>query len=1148
MQPGFAVIHANHLEDLTDITVQWLRDNPLAPLENEVFLVQSNGMAQWLKLELAADDACGIAAAQEFQMPQRFLWQVYRQVLGENQVPRTSPYDKSRLIWRLMRLLPELLGDEAFAALRRFLDEGTDQRKRYQLAERLADLLDQYQVYRADWLDDWEAGRDRIRRDPADDGSELDADQRWQAILWRRLIEDMDTNQRDTSRAKIHRRFLQALDQGDAPADLPRRIVVFGISSLPQQALEALHALSRHCQILMLVQNPCRHYWADIVEDRHLLRIDQNRHGSKPELATLDPEEMHRYANPLLAAWGKQGRDYIGLLYNYDLPEQYQGWFNEIDAFSDVTTRHHAPDSLLAEIQQAILDLEPLPPADQSRMRSPDASVSLQVTHGPQREVEVLHDQLLQRFKDAGGDLRPRDVIVMVPDIETYAPHIEAVFGNLDSDDPRHIPYTISDRSQRHTLALAGALEKLLELPEWRFTVGELLDLLDVPALRARFGLHENDLPLLHQWIHGAGIRWGLHGEQRAALDLPAEFEQNSWWFGLKRMLLGYAVGQGEAWEGIEPYDEVGGLEADLAGRLVQLLETLETQWHELRRDGTPTEWVQRLRALTEALFLLTEPEDLQLEATLLDALEQWQSACLEAGFDEPLPLAVASQAWLSALDPSGLSQRFLAGRVNFCTLMPMRSIPFRVVCLLGMNDGDYPRSQTPLDFDLMGVKDQYRPGDRSRREDDRYLFLEALLSAREQLYISWVGRNVRDNDKRPPSVLLAQLQDYIEQGWRTNRGKSLLEAITTEHPLQPFSRRYFEKGSLLFTFAKEWVAVHDDKPVVEENRPLPPPEPESEPVLALNQLSRFLKQPAALFFHERLKVRFQRPDLEAEDAEPFDFDGLDQYQITEELLDATRTATEHNTETALAKREAALRRAGRIPPGVFGESALAEISEKARAAVGHWQQLRSGWQPTEDIHEIRQAFQVGDQNIHIEDWLDDLLVNDEGRHARVLMLPNDLANNKDKNKTWNALPAWIVHLGGCAQGLDLTTALIAGDQRKVLRPIAPEEARDLLHSLIEGWWLGQQAPLPVACRSAFAWLDHDDKKNPAEHARTEYEGGFNKTGERDFTPELGRAFPDLDAMIAANEPAPGGFEAWMRSFYEPLRERLVHLPEGETL
>jgi exodeoxyribonuclease V gamma subunit len=1144
MQAGFAVIHANHLEDLTDITIQWLHTTPLAPLENEVFLVQSNGMAQWLKLELAGDEACGISAAQEFQMPQRFLWQAYRSVLGEDQVPRTSPFDKSRLTWRLMRLLPEMLDDETFISLRRFLSEGDNQRKRYQLAERLADLFDQYQVYRADWLDDWEAGRDRIRRNTDDEGQQLSPDQRWQAVLWRRLVADMDEDVRDTSRARIHQRFLAAVDK-QAPKALPRRIVVFGISSLPQQVLEALHALSRHCQILMLVQNPCRHYWADIVEDRHLLRIDQHRHATKPELSGFEQDEMHRHAHPLLAAWGKQGRDYIGLLYNYDVPEHYRAWFNEIDAFSDIATRSFAPDSLLADIQQAILDLNPLPGPEHRHERTPDSSLSLQITHSPQREVEVLHDQLLKRFQDSGGELRPRDVIVMVPDIQTYAPHIEAVFGNLDAEDERSIPYTISDRSQGQTLPLAMALEKLLDLPHWRFTVGELLDLLQVPALRDRFNLSENDTALLHQWIRGSGIRWGLHGEQRASLDLPGDFEQNSWWFGLRRMLLGYAVGPGEAWHAIEPYDEVGGLQADRAGRLVQLLDTLEEQWRELSRDGTPADWVARLRNLMASLFSITEPEDLQLETTLLDELEEWKAACDEAGFAEELPLTVASQAWLTALDQSSLSQRFLAGRVNFCTLMPMRSIPFRVVCLLGMNDKDYPRSQTPLDFDLMALPGQYRPGDRSRREDDRYLFLEALLSAREQLYLSWVGRNVRDNDVRPPSVLVAQLQDYIDNGWITPDGESLLDELTGVHPLQPFSTRYFdhdETDQRLFSYAREWLEAHKGQAEATQNRALNPPDFEETPVLTPGRLAGFLKQPARLFFQERLKVRFERPDVEAEDAEPFDFDALERFDVTHALLTAARQAPDTQALPAMEATEQRLRRAGRIPAGVFGDNLLADISDHARTTVDHWHALRAGREEENEIREIALPVQAGQQPVQLEHWLTDLLVSGE-RHARIRMLPNEL-----RRKPWNALPDWLVHLFACSGGLELTTVLISGDTRKALDPVEPDDARATLEALVQGWYQGQRAPLPVACKTAFVWLANQHKAHPEHEARKEYEGDFNKKGERDYTPELARSYDRFDAMAMEQPDLPGDFEGWTRALYEPLLQNMRDLAEGERV
>ncbi|MBP23040.1 MAG: exodeoxyribonuclease V subunit gamma, partial [Alcanivorax sp.] len=505
MQNGLMVLHGNRLETLTELVADWLQREPLSPLETETFLVQSNGMAQWLKLQLA--DALGISAGFQFQMPARFLWSAYRTVLGETQVPRTSPFDKSRLLWRLYRLLPTLLHNEHFGPLRHFLADDVDGRKSHQLAERLADLFDAYQVYRADWLADWESGNDRLRkaqdRDAFDD---FPTNQLWQAHLWRALLADMDDSKQGLSRSAIHRDFMAALtqQQGTPPPGLPRRLIIFGISALPQQALEALAALSRHCQILMLVQNPCQHYWADIVEDKQLLRRQLD--NRKRHLTAL-PENR---VNPLLAAWGKQGRDFIGLLYDHDDPDSYRSAFqNQIDLFEN-----REPHTLLQHLQQDILDLEPLPAPDQRPSLEVDSSLHFRIGHSAQREVEILQDELLDRFSN-DPSLQPRDVIVMVPDIEAYAPHIDAVFGRLERDDPRYLPYTLSDRSAGAASPLAQAVESLLHLPQWRFTATDILDLLDVPAVRERFGIDEGDLPQLARWIDQARIRWGLNSQQR---------------------------------------------------------------------------------------------------------------------------------------------------------------------------------------------------------------------------------------------------------------------------------------------------------------------------------------------------------------------------------------------------------------------------------------------------------------------------------------------------------------------------------------------------------------------------------------------------------------------------------------------------------
>src|SRR5690554_2563582 len=361
--PGLSILHANHPEDLRELVMAHLRNHPLRPLENEVFLVQSNGMAQWLRQRFAEDDGCGIAAAMDMQMPARFLWQAYRAVLGEEQVAAESPFDKARLTWRLLRLLPECLEDPRFVSLRHYLADAdtTDISKRFQLAERLADLFDQYQVYRADWLGDWAEGRDQIRH--ARDGIQpLEPADCWQPALWRALLQDVGQARLADSRAGIHPRFVSRLAELESrPAGLPQRVIVFGISSLPAQTLEALAAIGRFSQVLLCVLNPCQHHWGNIVGDQDLLRHQYQRQQRRPgSPLELDEHSLHQHAHPLLAAWGKQGRDYINLLDSHDDRASYEAQFQainggRIDLFDEPDTAQ-----LLGQLQSDILDLRPL--------------------------------------------------------------------------------------------------------------------------------------------------------------------------------------------------------------------------------------------------------------------------------------------------------------------------------------------------------------------------------------------------------------------------------------------------------------------------------------------------------------------------------------------------------------------------------------------------------------------------------------------------------------------------------------------------------------------------------------------------------------------------------------------------------------------
>lgn len=1181
ISPGLMLIHGNRSERLRDLLVEWMRRNPLSPLESETILVQSNGIAQWLKLALAADHdtetglgGCGIAAALEISLPSRFLWQAYRAVLGGASVAEVSPFDKSRLVWRLMRVLPALVERSGFEPLKRFISRDDDQRKRYQLAERIADLYDQYQMYRADWLANWERGEDRLL-DAHGVEQALPEEQRWQATLWRELIADVSRTTRgetaceamsNSGRAAVHEAFLKRVDGWDGedrPAGLPRRIVVFGISSLPRQSLEALAALARWCQVLVCVPNPCAYYWADILPDKELLRAQhwrqQRRAGAPVE---LHADELHLHAHPLLASWGKQGRDFIGLLDEFDSAddrEHYRPQFEAIGQRIDLFEEREA-NTVLQQLQDDIRDLRPL---HETRSSWPDVdtsvdhSVRFHVAHGAQREVEILHDQLLAAF-NADSSLRPRDIIVMVPDIETYAPHIQAVFGMLERDDPRYIPFTVADRGQRKVDPLLGAFAMLLGLPHSRMTVSDLLDLLDVPALRLRFGVDESELPKLRTWIRGANVRWGLHAEHRESLGLPGDADSvapHTWMFGLRRMLLGYATGgDGQAWLDIEPFGEVGGLDAALLGPLVRLIDEIDRAWRTLGDPATPAVWCERLRALKHTFFSAGDSDDAYTLSRLDNSLQSWLETCEEADLAEALPLSVVGDYWLGQLDDGALSQRFFAGAVTFATLMPMRAIPFRRVCLLGMNDGDYPRTRIPMDFDLM--RTHYRPGDRSRREDDRYLLLEAVLSARDHLHVSWVGRSINDNSERPPSVLVGQLRDHLAKGWRLARasgddGDALVRALTIEHRLQPFSTEYFPpdgETSPLFTYAAEWRAGTSETSDLAADGLLPPLARE-EP-LSLRELADFLKSPVKAFLHQRLRIALDDEEAASDDEEPFELNALEKWKLQDELIRAEASAlargSESGDEIVLAREASlcAIRRRGDVVDGGFGDLESGKLAEPMEKMFAEYRKQLDRW-PNALTRDKEIRFQTTGANgaLALADWLGKWRCDADDELARVLLETSDLVEGKGQRYRYaKVVGRWVEHLAANLAGRRVTTVIVSKKGSIEFTPLDIDAAATHLAALLRVWEEGMRRPLPLAVETAFEWLfasgaiDGDNtrkkKADPQIVARKKYQGTGSDyaKGEVEKSASLRRAYPDFDTLAASGE-----FESLAEMLLKPL-------------
>ncbi|QXC35119.1 exodeoxyribonuclease V subunit gamma [Aeromonas sp. FDAARGOS 1407] len=1103
----FTLYHSNQLDLLKELLVSRIRQAPLShPFEREQILVQSPGMAQWLKLELAK--AFGIAANIDFPLPASFIWEMFTRVLAD--VPRQSPYNKGSMSWQLMTILPALLDRPAFAPLAAYLGSGEDvdpaqdpakapeQVRLWQLCQKVADLFDQYLVYRPDWIARWEQGEGLVGTGSQELAGVSGQD--WQPELWRELVaRTLALAPSGYHRANLYEEFIHELERTpDLPGTLPRRVFVFGISALPPRYVEALLALGSRdeVEVHLFVTNPCRYYWGDLLDRKTLARLE-NKLKPGTDLDTLQGP-----TNPLLASMGKLGRDYLHQLMELEVPQ--------IEAFVDIDDQDEQGQArLLRAIQKDVLELAERGAGqfdlDSSQHKSPidasDGSLQIHACHGPMRELEVLHDRLLALFEQ-DPTLTPKDVVVMMPDVNSYGPYIQAVFGARGQ-----IPFAVSDRAASQESPLLQSFLALLRLPNARLGAGELLAILEVPAVLRRFELDDDEFNQLRRWVQETGIRWGLDDGYPERFDLP-RLSGNSWLFGLRRMLLGFAMGDGEPVAGILPYADIEGQQGLALGKLAWFVDSLAEFLPRLQQAQPLPEWIACLNELLERFYLADEDEERQLQL-IRSQLADWLAQLGEARFEQPISADLLQDYLGSVLGESRSSQRFLAGQVNFCTLMPMRSIPFRQVCLLGMNDGVYPRTLPPMGFDLMAVAG--RRGDRSRRDDDRYLFLEALLSAQQGLYISYQGFSAQDNSEKVPSVLLAELIDYVRQGFvlagdealdDETSGKRLLEHLIVAHPLTPYSRSYFypAENSGLFTYAADWLpALSPERGAANfQSGELPlPPEWGKEQGLELAELLRFYRQPAKYFLNRRLKVWFELDEAEIEDSEPFELDGLQHYQLKALLLDA------HLAQGESEERRQRLQLSGLLPQGWFGSLLLDDLD----AEMGKLAARLRPWVATNEADKQAVEIDISLTQGQLQGWIDT-------QKGRLLVVKPGSFNGKD------LLLGWIQHL--CLSLSDAPGDTLLFDAKQSLRlPRLPaDEARPRLAALVALWTQGMKRPLPFFPSTAWEWIkeiEKDPEKPEAadKAALARFNGGYMVTGEGQDV-YVARCFPELDDEVLA--------------------------------
>jgi exodeoxyribonuclease V gamma subunit len=879
------IVVGNHLELLAGSLARLIRTPRIGaatdPLQPEVVLVQSKGMQRWLSMTIARHN--GICANMTFPFPNTLFDETVDKVIGPQ--PGQSPFDPQPLTFRVMGWLDTLLSLQPFASINDYITGPGKSLKQYQLSGKIADVYDQYLVYRPELIASWEAGRS----DPSASGVA-----QWQALLWTKLVSETDT----PHRATLQKLLVNRLRQTHLPVDgLPDRLSVFGISHLPPFHLEVLDALSYRIPVTIFLFNPCRQYWSDIVSEQQMVK---ERSKLRRRDRTLDHFHFER-GNRLLSSWGHQGRQFFGLIDQMDS--------RTTELFDDNTE-----GSLLARIQQDILDLvdrtEATPPG---LPHQPDRSLRIQACHSPMREVEVLYDQLLD-ILDENPDIDPADIVIMAPDIAIYAPLVHGVFGGLGCDGDTKIPYSVADQTILSESRVVQAFLALVDLRDSRFEASAVFGLLAFSCIRRHFGLQAADTPLLEHWIAKVNIRWGWNGQDRSRHGLP-RFEENTWRRGLDRLLMGYAVttSNDELFSDIAPYrDGIEGGEGQLLGQFVLFLETLRHHLSRIPASASLSTWSDLFLDIVSVFFDDDDPftRDVTLLRSLIETVAQIPQSINR---QDAVSFNVAHQFIKDILDRSSYGGGFITGGITFCAMLPMRSIPAKVIGILGMQHDSFPRESHEPGFNLM--TEAPKPGDRSKRNDDKYLFLEALLSARRVFYLSYVGHDIQDNSTVPPSVLVSELLDYVRDGFGISEGR-----LVISHPLQAFSPRYFtQEQSPLFSYDENncrAAAALGDNPSQRPFFDAALPEPSAEfYMLDLSVLIGFYTHSSRFLLEKRLGIKPAATPQSIADKENFNLDGLEQFLARQAILKARTRGKGPDTGYA------ALHATDTLPHGTFGKA-----------------------------------------------------------------------------------------------------------------------------------------------------------------------------------------------------------------------------------
>ncbi|WP_157447257.1 exodeoxyribonuclease V subunit gamma [Catenovulum agarivorans] len=968
---------SNKLEDLVILLNKVMQYRQTSVLSQDIILVESQGMQHWLNMQLS--QMTKIAMNITYPMPSRFIWDTARKVLGSDKIPRQSPYSREILTFRIEQIFhsDEWLTSAASELVTQYWQEqrsnqqqignrqGQQQLKAFQLAQAVADVFEQYMLYRPDWLENWQDGKLNTEQ----------TDEIWQQQLWLILFKQSPYHpvalQNEMLKELEHKHHL-----------LPKDIHIFGINTMPPKTLEFFEVISNWVNIHLYHLNPCVDYWGDLQSEKTTVK----KQLKQLKLNTLEQWlEQENISQPLLANLGQQGKGFFSSL------QKLNGF--EINAFDLAKEQEEAAEqtnnnsmtlSCLQQVQQDILLLTDATQANaeinQDKQTSLiDDSINIVSCHNALREIEALHDFLLAEF-EANPELTPRDVIVMCPAIEDYAPYIHSVFRSsrqpqVEGEQLR-LPCTIADRNQLDSQPIISTFLELLELPDSRFEVSKILDYLRLPALQNKFNLDETQIEIIEWWLKQANVHWGRDQTHKQQITgNQAADAIYTWQWAIERLLSGYAYSSEPTFSDDLAYmPHVEGQNALVLGQLCDLLTQLQYHAQQLNQARSAEEWHSYLTKMLESFFAIDEQAQEQESLLIIqNAINSLTERSAKADYQQDISLEVIRFYLQHQFSQADTSSQFLTGQITFCSMVPMRSIPFKVIAILGLNDGVYPRQQTPISFDLTQYS-EYRLGDRSRRSDDRYLFLEALISARDKLYLSYQGRDVKNNSVREPSLILKELMNYLALGyaWDFTAANSQLRQM----PLHAFSPDNFKTFK---SFAKQWQRLaFANKQQASKNTWVSNSKSDSDVTsdssqqasIDLRQLVNMFVDPFSFYCRCKLGLELNLNTVDDLDVEPFELNTLLDYQLTDSinssLINETKVLDKNSKDSSNTGSAAELitckvvkeyRLQGALPESMVSEQQIEQTCVKARAL----HQALAAFLPLEQV-----GINLGLQNIEL--------------------------------------------------------------------------------------------------------------------------------------------------------------------------------------